>query len=127
MLRLLATRIGSVFRDGFRIWILAPIIPALIGLPEFAQHVVEIQIGMFDSREAGQALANDPTRWACRLCQARRTTSRNSSHGQVLGGCQKRRFVVELAFDRMEKPSDCSRIDCADRPARRFFRRQDRR
>jgi len=64
MLRLLATRFGFVFRDGFRIWLLAPVIPALIVLPEFAQHVVEIQIGMFDSPEAGQALANDPVRWA---------------------------------------------------------------
>ena len=63
MLRLLATRFGFVFRDGLRIWLLAPIIPALIVLPEFAQHVVEIQIGIFDSRDAGQALANDPTRW----------------------------------------------------------------
>lgn len=64
MFRLLIARTGSVFRDGLRIWLLAPIIPALIVLPEFAQHVVEIQIGMFDSREAGRALANDPTRWA---------------------------------------------------------------
>jgi len=63
MLRLLATRFGFVFRDGFRIWLLAPVIPALIVLPEFAQHVIEIQIGMFDNREAGQALANDPVRW----------------------------------------------------------------
>ncbi|MAQ65374.1 MAG: hypothetical protein CMN69_01555 [Sphingomonadaceae bacterium] len=53
-----------MFRDGLRIWLLAPIIPALIVLPEFAQHVAEIQIGMFDSRDAGRALANDPTRWA---------------------------------------------------------------
>ena len=64
MLRPLGNRIKSIFRDGVRIWVLAPIVPALIVVPEFAQHVMEIQIGMFDSREAGQVLANDSTRWA---------------------------------------------------------------
>lgn len=33
-------------------------------MPELAQHIVEIQIGMFESREAGIALSSDPTRWA---------------------------------------------------------------
>lgn len=64
MFRLFINRIRNVFRDGLRIWLLAPIVPALIVLPEFAQHVAEIQIGMFESREAGRALAEDSTRWA---------------------------------------------------------------
>lgn len=64
MLKLLGLRIWEVLRDGFRIWMLAPLIPALIVLPEFAQHVFEIQIGMFESREVGRSVSNDPTRWA---------------------------------------------------------------
>lgn len=63
LFRLLIDRVWAVFRDGLRIWVLAPLIPALIVLPEFAQHVVEVQIGMFESREAGRALSDDPTRW----------------------------------------------------------------
>jgi len=64
LFKLLLDRIWSVLRDGVRIWTLAPLIPALILLPEFAQHVVEIQIGMFESRELGRALSDDLTRWA---------------------------------------------------------------
>ena len=42
----------------------APLVLALVVLPELIQHVVEIRIGMFDSRERFMALANDPTRMA---------------------------------------------------------------
>lgn len=42
----------------------APIIIALVVLPEFAQHVAEVRLGMFDSREAAVAVANHPLRWA---------------------------------------------------------------
>lgn len=31
---------------------------------EFAQHVIEVRIGFFDSREAAKAVANDPSRMA---------------------------------------------------------------
>ncbi len=54
----------AVLRDGIRIWALAPIIPALVVLPEFAQHVAEIQLGMFESREAGRVISENPTRMA---------------------------------------------------------------
>ena len=64
MIGALARRLLHVLRDAFRLWWLAPAIPLIAVIPEFVQHVVEIQIGMFDSREAGKALANDPTRWA---------------------------------------------------------------
>ncbi len=40
----------------------APLVLALVVVPEFIQHVAEIQLGMFDSREAFAALALDPTR-----------------------------------------------------------------
>ena len=52
------------YHKGFALFVVGPIVLALIIIPEFAQHVVEIQIGMFDSREAAKALGNDPTRWA---------------------------------------------------------------
>lgn len=64
MIGALASRVLHSLRDAFRLWWLAPAIPLIAVIPEFVQHVVEIQIGMFDSREAGKALANDPTRWA---------------------------------------------------------------
>lgn len=64
MIGALARRLLHSLRDAFRLWWLAPAIPLIAVIPEFVQHVVEIQIGMFDSREAGKALANDPTRWA---------------------------------------------------------------
>lgn len=63
MIRLLADRIGTFLRDSGRIWLLAPIIPLIAILPEFAQHVAEIRMGMFDSPEAARALSNDPVRW----------------------------------------------------------------
>ena len=54
----------ATFRDGPRLWWLAPLIPLLAFLPEFAQHIAEIKLGMFASPEAFKALQNDPTRWA---------------------------------------------------------------
>lgn len=64
MIPALVRRLLGVCRDAFRLWWLAPAIPLIAVIPEFVQHVVEIRIGMFDSREAAQSLANDPTRWA---------------------------------------------------------------
>lgn len=52
----------QTLRDGIRIWWLAPLIPALVVVPEFVQHVAEIRIGMFDSKEAFRLLADDPRR-----------------------------------------------------------------
>ena len=42
----------------------APLVLALVVVPEFLQHVAEIQLGMFDGREAARAAADDPLRWA---------------------------------------------------------------
>lgn len=42
----------------------APLVLALIVIPEFVQHVAEIRLGMFDSREAFVRLGDDPTRMA---------------------------------------------------------------
>lgn len=52
------------YRKGFALFVVAPLVLALIVIPEFAQHIAEIQLGMFDSREAARAVSNDPTRWA---------------------------------------------------------------
>lgn len=53
---------GQTLRDGLRIWWLAPLIPALVVAPEFIQHIAEIRIGMFESKEAFRLLADDPRR-----------------------------------------------------------------
>ncbi|MEQ1497292.1 MAG: hypothetical protein ABL914_01410 [Novosphingobium sp.] len=41
---------------------MAPWIPLLVVVPEFIQHCVEINIGMFASRDAARALGADPQR-----------------------------------------------------------------
>lgn len=51
-----------VLRDGFRIWWLAPAIPLLVVIPEAAQHVAEIRIGMFEGIERAREVANAPER-----------------------------------------------------------------
>ncbi|UOR16457.1 hypothetical protein [Qipengyuania aquimaris] len=53
----------TVFAGGTSLFWLAPIIPLIAIVPEFVQHVTEIRMGMFESREAFSALANDETRW----------------------------------------------------------------
>lgn len=64
MIRAFFRRIWETLRDGVRLWWLAPIIPLISAIPEFAQHVAEIDMGMFASKEAFNALGNDPQRWA---------------------------------------------------------------
>lgn len=54
----------QLYPRGFRLFWLAPAVLALVVVPEFAQHVAEIRLGMFDSREAFRALSADPTRMA---------------------------------------------------------------
>jgi len=49
-------------RGGVMLWKLAPIVPALAVLPEFAQHVVEIRLGMFASHDAFAAFGSAPAR-----------------------------------------------------------------
>jgi len=54
--------LGAMYRDGVRLLWLAPLIPLLAILPEFAQHVAEVRLGMFENREAFAELAMDPAR-----------------------------------------------------------------
>lgn len=67
-LRRAVRRIGSdmadVYRRGGHGVRAAPLIAAIAIVPEAAQHVAEIKLGMFQSIEVFRALSNDPTRWA---------------------------------------------------------------
>lgn len=54
----------DTYRCGFLLFGLAPLAAALVVLPEFAQHVVEIRNGMFDSRDAAHAFGNSQLRWS---------------------------------------------------------------
>ena len=58
---------GTGIRDSYRLggqtFIAGPAVVALVILPEFAQHVAEITMGMFDSRAAAHAMAQSPLRW----------------------------------------------------------------
>ena len=53
-----------LYPRGVSMFWLAPAVLALVVIPEFAQHVVEIRLGMFESSEAARTIQNDPTRWA---------------------------------------------------------------
>jgi hypothetical protein len=63
LLRGTGAAIVSTLRLGGRTWMAAPGIVAIAMLPEFAQHAAEIHLGMFDSRAAFNAAAEDPLRW----------------------------------------------------------------
>lgn len=62
--RAVTSDLVALYAKGFSMFRLAPWVLAIVIIPEFAQHIVEISLGMFDSREAARALANDPVRWA---------------------------------------------------------------
>ena len=63
-LDLLGAGLKTTFIGGSRLFLLAPLIPLLAIVPEFLQHIVEIKLGMFESKAAFSALAMDPMRWA---------------------------------------------------------------
>jgi hypothetical protein len=50
--------LGEVYRRGLTLPLAAPAIAAIVVLPEAVQHVAEIQLGMFASREAFMAHAD---------------------------------------------------------------------
>ena len=55
--------IVETYRKGIAVWRRAPVLVAVAAIPEFAQHVVEIRLGMFASLDAAHALQNNPLRW----------------------------------------------------------------
>lgn len=54
----------ATYRLGGRTLLAAPAIVAVAVLPEIAQHGAEIHLGMFASKDAFRAAAEDPLRWA---------------------------------------------------------------
>ena len=54
--------LGEVYRQGLTLPLAAPAIFAIVVLPEAVQHVAEIQLGMFASKEAFMASADGSTR-----------------------------------------------------------------
>ena len=53
----------GVLRDSARLFRLAPLIPLIAIVPEFVQHVWEVNAGMFASKTAFHAHAMDAVRW----------------------------------------------------------------
>lgn len=53
----------ATYRLGGRTLVAAPLLVAIAVLPELAQHIAEISLGMFESAAAFQAHALDPFRW----------------------------------------------------------------
>ncbi len=62
--RTVLSAIGEYLTRGVSLFWVGPLVVALVVLPEFAQHVAEIHLGMFDSRAAAQVAGSDPLRWA---------------------------------------------------------------
>jgi hypothetical protein len=63
VIRGVARSLFDTYRLGGTMFLVAPAIVAISALPEFAQHVAEILLGMFDSREAARSVADSPVRW----------------------------------------------------------------
>lgn len=59
-----ATALARLYPLGVSLLWRAPLVLALVVVPEFLQHIAEIQLGMFDSRERAIAVSDHPTRWA---------------------------------------------------------------
>ncbi len=55
---------AELYPRGVSLFWVAPAVLALVVLPEFAQHVAEIELGMFEGREQARAVAPSPTRMA---------------------------------------------------------------
>lgn len=56
--------IWETYRRGGKAITTIPAVLAIAVIPEFAQHIAEINLGMFASSDAFHAHGNDPLRWA---------------------------------------------------------------
>jgi hypothetical protein len=56
--------IWESYRRGGKAITIIPALLAIAVIPEFAQHVAEIHLGMFTNSDAFHAHGNDPLRWA---------------------------------------------------------------
>lgn len=61
--RRIAADVADIYRRGGRAMAAAPWLAAIVILPEAAQHVVEVKLGMFQSLAAFRALGNEAIRW----------------------------------------------------------------
>ena len=55
--------LAKLYPMGISLMWKAPLVLALVVVPEFIQHVAEIQLGMFDGGAATRAAADHPIRW----------------------------------------------------------------
>ena len=56
--------LAKLYPMGISLLWKAPLVLALVVVPEFIQHVAEIQLGMFNGGAATRAAADHPIRWA---------------------------------------------------------------
>ena len=64
ILRTILSAVAQYLTLSVSLFWVGPIVVALVVVPEFAQHVAEIHLGMFDSVAAAKLAGNDPLRWA---------------------------------------------------------------
>lgn len=64
ILRTILSAVAQYLMLSVSLFWVGPIVVALVVVPEFAQHVAEIHLGMFDSVAAAKLAGNDPLRWA---------------------------------------------------------------
>ena len=64
ILRTILSAVAQYLTLSVSLFWVGPIVVALVVVPEFAQHVAEIHLGMFDSVAAQKLAGNDPLRWA---------------------------------------------------------------
>lgn len=64
ILRTILSAVAQYLTLSVSLFWVGPILVALVVVPEFAQHVAEIHLGMFDSVAAAKLAGNDPLRWA---------------------------------------------------------------
>ncbi|WP_077146708.1 hypothetical protein [Sphingopyxis sp. KK2] len=62
VLRSILSAIGDYLTRSVSLFWIGPAVVALVVVPEFVQHVAEIQLGMFDSVAAAKLAGNDPLR-----------------------------------------------------------------
>jgi hypothetical protein len=62
VLRSILSAIGDYLTRSVSLFWVGPAVVALVVVPEFAQHVAEIHLGMFDSIAAAKLAGNDPLR-----------------------------------------------------------------
>ena len=105
----LANGLKVTFLGGLSLFWLAPLIPLIVIVPEFVQHIAEINMGMFDSKDAFNALANDPARWAFGYAKIAGVIVCTLAAARFIGGAGKRwwdlrtvawkQFLIALALN----------------------------